>query len=262
MDLLESKSDNYSTISRHPWELARLYLIKKMIKNLTKGNNHSHTILDLGCGDAYNLSEVAKMFKNYNFIGIDTALNNDLIENLNTRYNNNRINLLNTINSIPNNTKVNIVLLNDVIEHIEDDYQFLKDLSNKDFITHETIFIITVPAFQSLFTNHDKKLLHFRRYNIKSLPDLIKNCNFSIIQKGYFYFSLLPLRILSKYIEIILKPEYTENKGISNWKSKVLIDDILKYILIIDSLILLFINKYFKLYIPGLSVYTIVKPIK
>ena len=55
MDLLE-KSE---TASRHPWELARLevikYLLKKEITDF-KGKK----VLDLGCGDLFFIRELAK----------------------------------------------------------------------------------------------------------------------------------------------------------------------------------------------------------
>ena len=74
---------------------------------------------------------------------------------------------------------------------------FLKDFVNSKYVNHETIFIITVPAYQKLFFSHDTFLKHFRRYTNTSLVRLIKKCGLDEIEKGYFFLSLLAPRYLS-----------------------------------------------------------------
>lgn len=55
---------------------------------------------------------------------------------------------------------------------------------------------MTVPAFQSLFTQHDVALNHYRRYRRRKIVDIFKNEGFSVNQSGYFFGSLLPLWVL------------------------------------------------------------------
>ncbi|KAI4452578.1 hypothetical protein C823_007162 [Eubacterium plexicaudatum ASF492] len=43
------------------------------------------------------------------------------------------------------------------------------------------MILITVPAFQNLFSLHDIQLKHFRRYNYKSLYHVLDQAGYKII---------------------------------------------------------------------------------
>lgn len=71
-----------------------------------------------------------------------------------------------------------IVVAADVLEHLADDYGAVKKIH--DMLKKGGIFIIHVPAHQSLFSYWDKSLGHFRRYEKKDLQKLIKSAPFSV----------------------------------------------------------------------------------
>lgn len=71
-----------------------------------------------------------------------------------------------------------IVVAADVLEHLEDDFGAVKKIY--DMLKKGGIFIIHVPAHQSLFSYWDKSLGHFRRYEKKDLHKLIKSAPFVI----------------------------------------------------------------------------------
>src|SRR5215469_8497662 len=58
-----------------------------------------------------------------------------------------------------------LVLLMDVIEHVEDDIGFVGECVNK--VACGTRFIVTVPALMWLWSGHDVFLGHFRRYTLR-----------------------------------------------------------------------------------------------
>ena len=71
------------------------------------------------------------------------------------------------INKIKN--QYDLVLAADVVEHIKNDKQIIKNFY--DFLKKDGHILITVPAFNFLFSNKDIALKHFRRYrksNIKT----------------------------------------------------------------------------------------------
>lgn len=122
-------------------------------------------------------------------------------------------------NAIPN------IGIFDVLEHIEDDMSFLKNINNK--LQIGGFLFITVPAFNFLWTNEDSLSGHFRRYTINKLKKKLANTNFEIIYSTYF-FSILPLFIfifrtipnlfLKKKKEINLKQvkkQHSTNKKIT-----------------------------------------------
>ena len=90
----------------------------------------------------------------------------------------------------------------DVLEHIEDDVEFLKKIQ-KSLVTGGKLYI-TVPAYNWLWSDEDNKAGHFRRYTINLLKSKIKQIGlkieyftyiFSILPVPIFLFRVLPCRV-------------------------------------------------------------------
>ncbi len=94
------------------------------------------------------------------------------------------------------NQRFDLICLFDALEHINDDRASLLEI--KKFLNHGGKIILSVPAFKFLWSNHDKNLHHFRRYNRKNLRELIKSCGFEIIEIGHLNFFLFPLALLAR----------------------------------------------------------------
>jgi SAM-dependent methyltransferase len=101
------------------------------------------------------------------------------------------------------NDSFDLVCAFDVIEHIEDDGQGVKEM---DRVCRSAGHIfITVPAFASLWSHHDVVNQHFRRYRMPQIVNLFRSLkNGSIAYKSYFNSLLFPpvfaFRKLSKII--------------------------------------------------------------
>lgn len=78
--------------------------------------------------------------------------------------------------------KFDYVLMMDVLEHIEDDAGFLKDI--RKYQKAGTVLFITVPAFQFLFSLHDKELHHYRRYDYAGLRSVLEQAGYRVPRKG------------------------------------------------------------------------------
>ena len=184
MDLIECKD---TEINRHPWELSR---VESLIKEVKKYHN-GKSILDIGCGDSYFdyilMNEINDIDK---FYGIDIFAKDDIKDG--------NYYLVNDYKKLKNK-KFDTILMFDVLEHIEDDSDFLKNTVNK-LLKNDGKIIMTVPAYQSLFSKHDEELKHYRRYNIKMIKDVCKKSGFKIINYHYFYASLVFVRIITKLL--------------------------------------------------------------
>ena len=253
MDLLEHK--NSESLRRHPWELARFEVLTHLLKNsqITLNNN---IIADIGCGDTFILNSLSELFPNNQYYGIDNAFSPEIINSFKKESTNSNINLYNNLSNIDSAKNVNLVLLMDVVEHIEDDLGFLKHLNKSSLVNKETNFLITVPAYNSLFTSHDTYLKHYRRYNSKELVSLVTKAGFEVKDSGYFFFSLLFIRILQKVKEGIFgtKPQ----KGLNNNSFSNYMTNFIKLVLLLDFRIAR-IFKSFSIKIPGLSTYIVCK---
>lgn len=81
------------------------------------------------------------------------------------------------------------------MEHVKDDYDLLNKLSKHVKRGSGSGLLITVPAFQFLYSEKDKALMHYRRYNAGNLRNIIGK-NFSVIKISYFNSLLfLPLSV-------------------------------------------------------------------
>ena len=257
MDLREVKVSSVDS-GRHPWELARKEVVSSLIKKkLPYINDKEAIILDIGCGDTWLIEQLAKDFTKAKFIAVDIAFTDELLSAYRQRLDKNSFELHKTLEDALNgrDLKVDLILLLDVIEHIEDDVKFLKHV--KTFtanITDDTNFLITVPAYQSLFCKHDVFLGHYRRYNNRLLKENTKKAGLKPIHTGYFFSSLLPLRLKDVILEKTGLSK-AEAKGIGDWKEKPS-DKVIKSVLLADY-------KFTKLLksvginFPGLSNYII-----
>jgi 2-polyprenyl-3-methyl-5-hydroxy-6-metoxy-1,4-benzoquinol methylase len=90
------------------------------------------------------------------------------------------------------NESLGAVGLFDVVEHIENDQEFLIKI-HEHLKTNGLVFI-TVPAFGFLWSQADVHAGHYRRYSLGTLNRLLKRTGFDIVYSTYF-FALLPLPI-------------------------------------------------------------------
>ncbi len=248
---MDLKEFDYSARSvRHPWELARIEVIIRLIEEFIPYDK-SAQVLEIGCGDVFVLESLAEKFPRWSFVGTDVAFPDSFVNH----YKHDRIRIYKNSDEAVKDIKghIDIVLLLDVIEHVPDDVQFVKDISKFSHIDSQTNLIITVPAFQWLFCSHDTFLQHYRRYSNDSLRALLRQVRLKPFVIGYFFGSLLFTRILRVGLEKInlIKP----SRGISNWRQTT-IGSILRLILICDFR-LTFTMKKLGINVPGLSNYAI-----
>jgi SAM-dependent methyltransferase len=92
-----------------------------------------------------------------------------------------------------------LVLLMDVIEHVEDDVGLVREYVDK--VAPGTRFIVTVPAFMWLWSGHDVFLEHFRRYTLAGIERVLRAGGLTVELGCYFYAAVLPLVALSRVAE-------------------------------------------------------------
>ncbi len=200
MDLLENKEIN-DDVSRHPWELGRFEIISQNVagvyKNIPKG--YRKVLVDIGCGDAYVLRKLTAKFEFERYVGVDINFTPENQENL--KKVNNKIDYLTHISQLElDQNDYVVILMNDVLEHIDEHEAFLAELKLKlDKVSHSSVFI-TVPAYQFLFSQHDIDLGHYRRYKVQDLEAYSSILNMKSGKKGYFFLSLFLIRWIQKMV--------------------------------------------------------------
>jgi SAM-dependent methyltransferase len=104
-----------------------------------------------------------------------------------------------------------LVLLMDVIEHVEDDVGFVREYVDK--VAPGTRFIVTVPAFMCLWSSHDVFLEHFRRYTLAGIEHVIRAGGLTVELGCYFYAALLPVVAVSRGLERLKQRDRTDARS-------------------------------------------------
>ena len=104
-----------------------------------------------------------------------------------------------------NSSKYDLIVMLDVLEHIKESETFMNNLNN--FLNEDGFIILGVPAYQALWSTHDEKLQHYRRYSWKKIH---KECSlYNITEKIGLNYLLLPIR----YLQVKLNKIPTTNES-------------------------------------------------
>jgi SAM-dependent methyltransferase len=87
----------------------------------------------------------------------------------------------------------------DVIEHLEDDIAALREL--RRVVVPGGALLVTVPAYQWLWSGHDEVNHHHRRYTGSSLERAAEQAGWTQLRSTHFNALLLPAAILLRVLE-------------------------------------------------------------
>jgi SAM-dependent methyltransferase len=87
----------------------------------------------------------------------------------------------------------------DVVEHIDDELTFVESLkSNTRPGGHA---IVSVPAYEWLWSGHDELNHHFRRYTRGQLADVLVTGGFEVARCGYLFLGLIGPKLVANGLE-------------------------------------------------------------
>jgi SAM-dependent methyltransferase len=188
---------------KHFWFKARRgYILQELNKV-----DRDAKILDIGCSSGILLEELAQMgFQLNNLYGIDIsekAINNCKSAGLENTF-------VMDAQKVSLNQKFDIIIASDCLEHLANDEEALANWSN--LLNTNGIAYIFVPAFMTLWSEHDEANMHFRRYTQRELIDKLKKNGFEIKKSSYWNFSLFMPILLIRFLSR-LKPSKGKNTG-------------------------------------------------
>jgi SAM-dependent methyltransferase len=199
----------------------------KIIYEIIKIYSITGPIFDVGGGNGFVSSYLSK--RGFQTVLIEPGINgcmNGRARGLKNIINSNFDTIHFCPNSIPN------IGIFDVLEHIEDQHQFLKIL-HTNMIPDGRLFI-TVPSFKTLWSDEDNQAGHYRRYRIKELVKLLNSNRFDVLYKSYF-FSLLviPIFLLRTIPSIFglykIGSKQFKEQHLSNPCASKLLDQLMKF---------------------------------
>jgi SAM-dependent methyltransferase len=236
---------------RHPWEVARAAAITGILR---RHGSAFGSVLDYGCGDGFTGQQVQREFRASLLVGVDIhlpAASCGTFPAGSGRYE------LMQDEAPLGGRRFELALLCDVIEHVEDDVGLLRSLASRRVRTGG-LMLVTVPAFQSLFSRHDELLRHFRRYTIGQLRTAVQQAGLTVLEDGYLFGSLLLPRVAAKVAERFRTSAQNEDFGIGAWRGGPGLTWALTNIMALDNAMLL-ATRRFGLVIPGLTAWALCK---
>ncbi len=174
------------------WHKARLQLIGSLLERVGEKEH----ILDVGCGTG---TELPLLLSHGDVTAIDTerrALAQ--VEKLGCKT------LLSDIATAPLPPgHFDVVGCFDVLEHIQDDRAAMRNIYRG--LKPGGHFLLTVPAYQWLFSEHDLALEHCRRYGKSELTEKLAQAGFSITYLRYWNSLLFPSVALVRLFKKVAK---------------------------------------------------------
>jgi hypothetical protein len=257
MDLVEAQARGFNETPRHPWERARLALVSRLITQhhpLSGGD----VVLDVGCGDTFVVESLARQYPAVQFYAVDSAFTPALIDVFTSRLSVPNVCLFGSLDEVPADRPVSLILLMDVIEHVEDDRGLLRNLLVRPSLASAR-FLITVPSYAALFCSHDRFLGHYRRYSTASLDAVLREVHLAPVAAGHLFATLVPVRILQVVRERVASSSADASTGLTTWRGSESLARILSAVLEWDGRIALTLLK-FGIRLPGLSNFAICRP--
>jgi len=257
MDLIEARAlaEGHAG-SRHPWERARLDVVMHLLEArdlLAAGS----TVLDIGCGDTFVADALAGRWPGVRIAAVDPAFDEDTLRQYRAARERSGVSVYRDFGDMPESSRRNasLVLLMDVIEHLQDDVAMVRGLVNDGIVGQDTTVLVTVPAYQSLFSSHDVQLKHYRRYSLRALRHALSSAGLRVVESGAFFVSLLPLRALQMLGErLSTKP--AGPPGLAAWNGNDTLGRMLATALYLDARTGIALHRM-GLRLPGLSLYAL-----
>lgn len=241
---MDLKEMNAKMVRRHPWETMRFEFFKSLLADSMP--RPPLTILDVGAGDAFfSKSLHLSLLPHSEFTCWDIHYSEDKKEESFI------------FSSQKPEGKFDLLMLMDVLEHVERDTDFLKNLVELH-MKDDAQILISVPAWQSLFSNHDRKLEHFRRYSLKSLNKVLEEAGLEILFSGGLFHSLVLPRLFSKLQEKIPFFSSHQSADLGEWRGPAWLSSLIEAFLSLDNFVAHLLARL-GIKIPGLSLWAICK---
>jgi SAM-dependent methyltransferase len=170
----------------HWWFTARRKVICGLVHEILEPGK-DRLIIDVGCGTGANIASLAH---EYSVIGFDVS--EDAIQFARERFPDvdfRRSNAIEYLNSVANQDV--LILLNDVLEHVEFDRSFFRALF--DAAPVGATFLVTVPAGPDLWSPHDVSHGHYRRYTRETFNEIWAGLPVSALLFSHYNSRLYPL---------------------------------------------------------------------
>lgn len=225
----------------HWWFVARRNLVCTALQRFCR-RKPKH-ILDVGCGTGGTLDRLKHIGQP---VGVDLE---PIALELSRERGHTHL-LLASATSLPfADGSFDAVVALDVLEHIPDDAAAAREIAR--ILAPDGTLVVTVPAYQSLWSGHDVALMHQRRYRAEQMKALLEGAGLTVEKLSYTVSALFPLVWLVRKLQNATRKKDVPPKADANPTLEPL-NSILRALLDLESRIVLTVPLPF-----GLTVFAV-----
>jgi SAM-dependent methyltransferase len=188
------------------WYAGKRKILFRLFEKYFRNQNSPH-FLDIGCGTGIILQFLSEYGKSYGLDASEKAISFCKQRGLSNVF-------LGSALKLPfENEFFSAVIILDVLEHIDEDMDCLKEVFR--VLKKDGIIIISVPAFRWFFSYHDEALQHKRRYGKSGLMEKVKKTGFVILKITFTnFFIFIPVCLLRMLVKMFRINKQGSDTGI------------------------------------------------
>ena len=180
----------------HWWWRARESLILAELRRRLPSVARSRSVLDVGCGDGLFFDRLAE-FGEVDGVEADPLLVDPRGPHAE------RIYIGPFGDDFRPHRRYDLILMLDVVEHLPDAEAGLRRAA--ELLTDDGLLIVTVPAFNALWTAHDDFNHHYTRYTKRSFAAVAERAGVAVDERRYFFHWTVPVKLAVRGVETVLR---------------------------------------------------------
>jgi trans-aconitate methyltransferase len=177
----------------HWWFRGREVVLQALLEKHV-GGLQSSMVVDVGCGPG---GPTAALFPTHPILAVDldaSVLRANTFAHLRAVADVARVPL--------KPTSARILCAFDILEHLQDDVGALRNWH--DALAPGALLVVTVPAYEALWSHHDDVNGHCRRYRASVLKARMQDAGFDVVNVTYFNTVLLPPIALMRWVQRLM----------------------------------------------------------
>ncbi len=170
-------------IGEHWYYRAKLAALRRLLAGV-----RFRRILDVGAGSGFFSRELLRSSDAQEVVCVDTSYPEAWSEGEGDK----TIHFQREVDAVT----ADLVLLMDLLEHVEDDVGLLLEYVKK--APSGAKIVVSVPAFSFLWSGHDLFLEHKRRYTLAQTEAVMRSAGLVVDRGCYFFATVFPLAVLRR----------------------------------------------------------------
>ncbi|USN98746.1 MAG: class I SAM-dependent methyltransferase [Phycisphaeraceae bacterium] len=171
-------------VERHWWSRARNAIIARHLGRLLDPEGaHSAPVIEIGCGTGVVIHGLRE--RGFDATGVDLLRGVPATPDVAPH-----VHFETDAFDLPARDRYRAVLLCDVLEHIAEPAEFLRQI--RAHFPEARRMLVTLPARMEVWSNYDEYYGHYLRYDLRSLRALAAEAGANVEYAGYFFHGLWP----------------------------------------------------------------------